>query len=258
MNIRDYLKDNILVTDGAMGTYFGEIMGNVLSCEMASIKKPEIIRRIHREYIKAGAKLIRTNTFSANSLSMNIEKEKLSELLKASYNIAKNVAKMDAFVGCSIGPLHESQKKRKNEFDYFPEYKFIIDTLLDEGADIFIFETFGSIDYLEKISNYIKSRNKDAFILTQFSVMADGYTRRGNSIKKIIKETRKIDSIDAFGLNCGSGPAHIYNILKSLELSRNDIVSVLPNAGYPEIINGRMVYVNNPGYFSEKILEIAK
>lgn len=256
-NIRDYLKDHILVTDGAMGTYFGEIMGNFSSCEMGSIKNPNIIRRIHREYIKAGAKLIRTNTFSANTISMNINHDELKNLLISSYNIAKETAKNDAFIGCSIGPLHETQKRKMNGYDYLKEYKFIVDTFLEIGADIFVFETFGSLDYLEEITQYIKRKNRDIFIITQFAVMADGYTRRGENINKIIEKIKKISSIDVYGFNCGSGPAHLFNLLKKMDISK-DIVSVLPNAGYPEIINGRMVYVNNPGYFCEKILDIVK
>lgn len=258
MNIREYLKNNILVTDGAMGTYFGELVGNIKSCEMASIKNPEIIRRIHKEYIDAGAKLLRTNTFSANTISMNITREELSDLIKSSYEIAKEVAESHAYVGCSIGPLHETRLRKNETADYLSEYKFIVDEFLKLGAEVFVFETFGSLEYLSDISEYIKSKNKNAFIICQFAVMADGSTRRGLSMSRIISEMEKSDTIDAFGFNCGSGPAHIYNLLKDKDIFEDNLISVLPNAGYPEIISGRMVYVNNPDYFSEKILDIAK
>lgn len=258
MNIRDYLDRHILVADGAMGTYFGEIMGNTLSCEMATIEYPDVIRRIHREYIKAGAKLIRTNTFSANTISMNINRETLEKLIRDSFRIATDTARRDAFIGCSIGPIHESHQKKRDGFDYYPEYKFIVDTFLDEGGEIFVFETFGSTDYLKEITEYIKSVKEDAFIITQFAVMADGYTRRGVNINNIIEDIKEMGTIDVYGFNCGSGPAHIYNLLKKMDIFKDNIVSVLPNAGYPEMINGRMVYVNNPGYFCEKILDIVK
>lgn len=258
MNIREYLSENILVTDGAMGTYFGDLVGNIESCEMASINNPEIIKKIHTEYIEAGAKLLRTNTFSANTLSMNISREQLKELIEAGYDIAKEAADGRAFVGCSIGPLHETSFKKKYTPDFLNEYKFIVDSFLNKGADVFVFETFGSLDYIPEITRYIKSRNEDAFILVQFAVMADGHTRRGLSVSKIISEMESLESVDSFGFNCGSGPAHIYNILKTLDIFKDNIISVLPNAGYPEIINRRMVYVNNPEYFSERITEIVK
>lgn len=258
MDIREYLNSNILVTDGAMGTYFGDLVGNIESCEMASVKNPDIIKKIHREYIEAGAKLLRTNTFSANTLSMNIGRSELKELLEASYDIAKEVAGDNAFVGCSIGPLHETRLKKKSSPDFLTEYKFIVDSFIDKGADIFVFETFGSLDFIPEITRYIKSKNDNAFVLVQFAVMADGHTRRGLSVSKIISEMEALESVDSFGFNCGSGPAHIYNILKKLDIFKSNIISVLPNAGYPEIVNRRMVYVNNPEYFSEKITDIVK
>ena len=80
--ILDYIKNNILITDGAMGTYFSMLTGDdVHSCEFANLQKPEVIRDIHDSYIEAGAKLIRTNTFSANSVNLGISRRKVKRLL---------------------------------------------------------------------------------------------------------------------------------------------------------------------------------
>lgn len=68
----------------------------------------------------------------------------------------------------------------------------------------------------EKISEYIKYKNIDSFILTQFAVKPDGFTRDGLSAAKLIKEVRNTKYIDAFGFNCGSGPAHILEMVKKL------------------------------------------
>ncbi|WP_234124783.1 bifunctional homocysteine S-methyltransferase/methylenetetrahydrofolate reductase [Clostridium hydrogenum] len=253
--ISEYLKNDILITDGAMGTYYSKITGNNESfCEFENLNKVDIVKRIHKEYIEAGAKLLRTNTFSANTITLQVSRDKVKEIIKKGYNIAKEAAEdKDVFVAADIGPINLSGTDKTLE-DVFDEYKFIIDVFMSEGADIFIFETLSNLNCLKEISEYIKKKNSSAFILTQFAVMQDGYTRDGISISNIVSKIKDIKDIDAFGFNCGSGPTHLYNLLKQFDLYANNIISVLPNAGYPEIINERMVYVDNPDYFSDRML----
>lgn len=255
--IRDYLKKNVLITDGAMGTYYSEKTGEKVSyCELANTENPQIINEIHKEYIEAGAKLIRTNTFSANTITLGISRDELKKIISSGYNIAKEaVGAKEVFIGASIGPIHESVLKKDDELDILDEYKFIVDTLMDLGEDIFIFETFGTTDYLREISEYIKEKNSNAFILTQFAVTLDGFTRKGITISGIIEEVQSIKTIDAYGFNCGSGPTHLYRLLKKLDIF-DDTISALPNASYPELINERMVYVNNPDYFANIVADI--
>lgn len=257
MIISEYLKSDILITDGAMGTYYAKITGNNESfCEFENLNKVDIVKRIHKEYIEAGAKLLRTNTFSANTITLQVSRDKVKEIIKKGYKIAKEAAEdKDVFVAADIGPINLSGTDKTLE-DVFDEYKFIIDVFMSEGADIFIFETLSNLNCLKEISEYIKEKNSSAFILTQFAVMQDGYTRDGISISNIVSKIKDIKDIDAFGFNCGSGPTHLYNLLKQFNLYANNIVSVLPNAGYPEIINERMVYVDNPDYFSDRMLLI--
>ncbi|GIM28256.1 bifunctional homocysteine S-methyltransferase/5,10-methylenetetrahydrofolate reductase [Clostridium polyendosporum] len=254
--IREYLKNNILITDGAMGTYYSEITGdNISFCEFANIDKPEIIKRIHMDYIESGAKLIRTNTFSANTITLGISRKKVRQLIEKGYVIAKQAAEgKDVFVAASIGPIYEASFEKDN-LDVLEEYKFIVDTFLELGTNIFIFETFSSVDYIKEISEYIKQKNNSAFILTQFAITPDGFTRKGISVNRIVNEVKSLRSIDAYGFNCGSGPTHLHKILKKLDIS-NEIVSVLPNSGYSELINERTVYVNNPDYFADIMADI--
>jgi len=254
--ILDYIKNNILITDGAMGTYFSMLTGDdVHSCEFANLQKPEVIRDIHDSYIEAGAKLIRTNTFSANSVNLGISRRKVKRLLQTGYNIAKEAAAdKGVFVAASIGPISSSELD-KNDIDILDEYKFIADSLLEAGADIFLFETFSNTDYLIEISEYIKKKNSDAFVMAHFAIMPDGYSREGISIKTIAKDIKEIKSIDIYGFNCGSGPTHLNKLIKTLSIS-GEVISALPNAGYPEVINERTVFVNNPVYFADKMAGI--
>ena len=254
--IKEILKNDILICDGAMGTYYSEVTGNDVSyCEFGNLNDKETIKRIHKEYIEAGAKLIRTNTFSANTYDLGVSLETLMDIIKSGINLAKEVTRnTSVLIGASIGPI---KTDNLDEFsnEVLEEYKYIVDCFLENGIDIFIFETFSNYNYLKKISEYIKYKNTDSFILTQFAVKPDGFTRDGLSAAKLIKEVRNTKYIDAFGFNCGSGPAHILEMVKKINIE-NEIVSVLPNAGYPEIIHERTVYPNNPLYFAKKVNEI--
>lgn len=259
--IKDYLKNNILITDGAMGTYYSQIKGNNSGfSEMGNINEPEVIKDIHLEYINSGAKLIRTNTFSANTITLKLTRQEVAELIKKGYRIAVEAAlEKEVFIAASIGPIPEtSHEKKEIDSSYIlEEYKFIVDTFLEEGTNIFIFETFSSTEYLKVVSEYIKIKNPSAFILTQFALNLEGYTRKGISCGRIINEIKEINTIDAYGFNCGVGPTHLYNSLKKYNFSE-DIVSVLPNAGYPEVINERTVYVQNTEYFANIMMNIKK
>lgn len=254
--MKNYLKNNILITDGAMGTYYSELTGdNVFHCEFANIEKPDLIKNIHISYIEAGAKLIRTNTFSANSLNLSISREKTKELIYAGYNIAKEAAAgKDIFIAASIGPISNSILEKK-DIDILDEYKFVVDSFMETGAQIFLFETFSNLNYLKEISDYIKQNNDNAFVIVQFAIMPDGFSRDGISINRIVERIKLIENVDIYGFNCGSGPSHLYESLKKLQVSE-DIISVLPNASYPEVINERTIYVNNPEYFAEKMMDM--
>lgn len=257
--IREYLKDNILVTDGAMGTYYPQISDdNIPFCELANINNPDAIARIHKQYIEAGAKLIRTNTFSANTKTLGISRQKLRTLIINGYKIAEKAAEgREVFVAADIGPVPEidSNSVEIDKSNIIEEYKFIADVFLELNAKVFVFETFSSAEYLEQVTRYIKQKSEDVFIITQFVVMGDGYTRKGLSAQRIVEEVKKIAAIDAYGFNCGTGPTHLYNAIKSIDIS-NDIVSVLPNAGFPEIVNERTIYPQNEEYFANMMMRI--
>lgn len=257
--IREFLKNSILITDGAMGTYYAQMTGNDIAfSELANINAPDIIAKIHSEYIDAGAQLIRTNTFAANSLSLRLPRHEVALLLKAGYAIARQAAHdKKVFVAADIGPVPEvvSGQNEADSAGIMDEYKFIADIFLAEGAGLFVFETFNSTDYLADITRYIKEKSPQAFILTQFTITPDGFTRKGIRCERIVAEVKRIGSIDAYGFNCGVGPTHLYNTIKALDIG-NDIVAVLPNAGYPEVVNERTVYRQNPEYFSDIMLKI--
>ncbi len=257
-SLKNYLEDNILVTDGAMGTYYSQITGkNTTLSELANKVDPETVSKIHQAYIKAGARLIRTNTFSVNSFTLQKSREEIKRLLTAGYEIAEEVTKgNEVFVTADIGPIPDTADGKQIEDErIWSEYKFIVDVFLELGADIFTFETFSDYSFLKEIAEYIKEKNKNTYIMTQFALTLNGCTRKGITAENIFKELKSVSEIDAYGFNCGVGPTHLYNIMEKLDFEDNKIIA-LPNAGYPEIINERTIYANNPDYFAEMMIEI--
>lgn len=250
--IRNFLKDNYLVADGAMGTYFSDKTGlSSARAEMANIQEPKTIVSIHKEYIQSGARLIRTNTFSANTVSLNINRETLKEIISAAWDSAMKASEnQDIFIAANMGPL----PRVGSDGDEIPgeqildEYRFLIDSFIEKGAYIFNFETFSSLEFLEETFAYIRSRNPEAFICLQFAVDKSGYTRQGLSLKELIRDAFNLKA-DVTGLNCGTGPVHLSGNIKEFS-PREFWVSVYPNAGYPEQIHNRTVYNNNPRYFA--------
>lgn len=251
MNINEYIKDSILVFDGAMGTYYSKLKNNAFNCEMANINDTSTILSIHREYIRAGCKAIKTNTFAANEILLECDFKTVKDIIQSGYEIALEATKnTDVFVFADIGPI-----PALNDRDLLSDYKKIVDIFLEIGATNFIFETFSSDEYLPEISSYIKKKRPNSFILTEFAVNPEGFTRLGKSGVKIFESISKNKDIDALGFNCISGPHHLLHFIKTIDIN-DSIVSIMPNAGYPTIINNRTFFEDSSDYFSEQMLEI--
>lgn len=247
-DIKEYLKNNTLITDGSMGTFFASLKPEAnYQCELGCLYDEDIIIDIHKRYIDSGAKLIRTNTFGANISNLG-NFEIVKNVIKKAVEIAKKaVGNRNIFIGASIGPIADS--------DIQP-YFDIIDVFIECGIKIFVFETFNDYNNLKKAVKYIKTKNQDIFILTQFALTDIGITKKAVSSENIIKNMTDED-VDALGFNCGVGPMHMFNIIKKIN-NIPEFMSALPNAGYPEIIDGKVEYVMNPKYFAKMVYDISK
>lgn len=268
MNIREYIKKHKLIVDGAMGTYFANIENNENAVsEWANIEAPDKIEKIHRDYIKAGAKLIRTNTFAANVEVLSISKAKLSSMIRKAYDIALKAVKeeMDnqdsskdtaVFIAGDIGPIPENSNSIEEEV--LAEYKLICDIFLEKKARIILFETFPDLRYIKPLVKYIKEKDMEVFIITNFCINKNGYTRSGISARKLIEEVSNMEEIEALGFNCGIGSGHMYENLRKLPFPKNKYLVSMPNAGYPEQLQNRMVFTDNVNYFEQNMKQIAE
>lgn len=262
MKIQEYLKEHYLITDGAMGTYYEEKYGeDTVLTERVNLTAPERIAGIHREYLEAGARLIRTNTFAANTMFLE-DMDEVQSVVRAGYDLARQEADTymaehpgeQVYVVADLGPIYDMEHMEYESV--LQEYREICDTFLACGADCFVLETQNEFTYIEPITQYIKSKS-DAFILIQFAVDRTGYSRAGLSVQRIITQAAECQAVDAYGFNCEVDSTHLYQFLKDATFPAQKPVSALPNAGYPCVLRGKTIYTNNADYYVEKMKQVA-
>ncbi len=251
----EFLKTTrVCLCDGAMGT---ELLRRGYPkdapLELANLTAPELVVEIHREYLTSGARLLETNTFGANALKLSpfgLE-ERTSEIIKQGVRLARDVAGREAYVLGSVGPLgkpvgigFEVGEEKAKEV-----YKEQIGTLLEAGVDAILFETMASVREVEIAFEVLRSLSLDIPCIIQFSFLPGGVTRYGESMAKVIAFLRSFSAC-VVGINCGSGPHEAVAVLQEFSRHLPGPFSVQPNAGYPQIVQGRMVFGASPEYFA--------
>ncbi len=264
MDIKEYLKAHRLITDGAMGTYYAELKRQEsLISEWANLIEPETVAGIHRAYLAAGAVLLRTNTFAAGRQALGIGAEKQEEIVRAACRIAKAEIAVHAdrtgkigFLAGDIGPLREFSENGETA-DVGAEYRALVDLFLEEGVDALWFETFPDMEGMAEAAAYAKEKRPGIFCAGLFAVNQNGYSAAGIRANRLVAQAAQSDVLDAVGLNCGIGSGHMLHIVENLHLPENKYFCVLPNAGYPEQLHSRMVFVRNENYFRQNMEKIA-
>lgn len=255
MKIREYLGKYKLVTDGSFGTYYAEKYMTQEIPEEANMLHPERVLQIHQEYIQSGARLLRTNTFAANTVLLRSDLETVKENIRNAVGIAKKaIAQKDIFLAGDIGPIPNDNYADNDMVE--EQYYQLAKTLVQEGIDILTFETFADMAQIKKAICRIKEE-ADVFIMLQFSINQFGYSNSGLSAGKLLKEAVQLPQIDAVGFNCGIGPGHMEQIYAQLSLATEKFLIALPNAGYPKRIRNQFQFMNNPDYFAQKVKDLA-
>lgn len=252
MKIKDVLKQKVLLMDGAFGTYFKSRYYDDAESDSPELdvrNHPERVRQIHREYIDAGADIIRTNTFGINHSICETAEEKELLIQRAVCVAREAIAESgrDVWLAGSVGPIkYSTDKEEKKAFD---EYKSILDMLLAQGVELFVFETFSDIDMVQKIAAYVKEKAPQTEVIAQFVFNKMGYTKYGYNMQRVVDTLAENESIDVFGVNCGIGAAHMSELFEKVRFHKDCYVSVLPNAGYQQELMGREMYLKNTSYY---------
>ncbi len=251
------LQRGPVLCDGAMGTllYAKGIFINRCYDEL-NVSQPDLIRGIHLDYLTAGAEIIETNTFGANSfrLARHGLADKVHEFNLAGAKVAREAVNRKggtALVGGSIGPIGiriEPLGKTSLE-ETRDSFRTQAAALFAGGVDIFMLETFG---YLEEIHQAILACREvapDTPIIAHVTIDDDGNCLDGSSPETFgVKLTEW--GADVIGCNCSVGPVAMLEAIERVRAVTDRPLAAQPNAGMPRSIEGRNIYLCSPEYMA--------
>lgn len=250
--VRELLAQGVLLFDGATGTALCAQSGEGEAVERLCLTQPQRVLALHRAYLAAGCKAIKTNTFAAHvSLACENEDDQ-KRLIRAAYDLARRAGDAyDAAVFADIGPAPTDADSAA------ACYIAMAEQYLNVGATCFLFETMQSGEGLAEAAAYIKASCPDAWIMVSFAADADGFTRAGEQASALALQMSACGAVDAIGLNCICGAYHIRQLLSTLDVG-DKWMSAMPNAGYPHVEEGRTYYDSAPAYYAQQVMECVK
>jgi homocysteine S-methyltransferase len=254
------MKQSPVLCDGAMGTllYAKGIFIN-RSYDELNLSQPDLIRGIHHDYLQAGAEIIETNTFGANSFRLGRHSlaDKVRDVNRAGARLAREAAKsFDVWVAGSVGPLGTRiEPLGKTSFqearDAFREQ---IEALAEGGVDLLILETFG---YLEEIHQAMLAAREVAPslpLVAQVTIDEDGNCLDGSDPETFVPKLAEWGA-DVIGCNCSVGPVAMLGAIERVRAATSLPLSAQPNAGIPRSVEGRNIYLCSPEYMANYALQ---
>lgn len=259
MDVREYIKNNILIFDGAMGTMLqqkGLQIGE--NPEIFGLKNPEKLIDIHKSYLDAGSNVVTTNTFGANELKL----EKLGYTVEEIVNNAVNVAKLaiekvdksnPRYVALDIGPIGEMLEPM-GTLSFDDAYEIFKRQAIQgekSGADLIIIETMMDL-YEAKAAVLAAKENTSLPIFCTMTFDENGRSFTGCLPESMIATIEGL-GVDAIGVNCSLGPKQLLPIVKKIGSLATVPVIVQANAGLPNIIDGQAIYDIDESEFFEGV-----
>ena len=251
----NHLKNNVLVADGAMGTIL--YSEGLDTCpEAYNLTHPNKVERIHRSYIEAGADVIQTNTYGANFEKLKVFglEHKVKEIHKAAVEIAKRAANKETFILGTVGGFRgiKQEDLSLSTIQYHTDNQ--IDTLIEEGVDGLLFETYYDLDELTSVITATRQKY-DIPIIAQLTASNTNYLVDGTEINEALKHLIECGA-NVVGLNCHHGPHHMQRSFSHIELPEDAYLSCYPNASLLDIENSEFKYSDNAKYFGDVAQEL--
>jgi methionine synthase I (cobalamin-dependent)/5,10-methylenetetrahydrofolate reductase len=255
-SLRERLANNeIVVFDGGVGTYLYEKGIFINTCfDELNLTSPDLVSSVHRDYVAAGADVVETNTFGANKFRLaphGLEK-KVYEINRKGAELARAAATERALVAGSVGPLGvQLEPLSKLSYDEAKEvFKEQVRGLVDGGADLIILETFSHVPELVQAVRAVKEVDPSFPIIAQVTVNDDARLVSGAGLDAFVRDIEPL-GVDVLGMNCSVGPKSMLDALEQLKALTTVPISVQPNAGLPQNVGGRNLYLMSPEYLAE-------
>ena len=209
------------------------------------------MKKVHAEYLAAGAQAIKTNTFGLPRMAA-AQMPGWEELAEAGWKLACDAAaEKDAAVFADLGPAPDTEAAPASS-----AYGLVAQQFAALGAKNFLFETLSSDVGIVEAVKALRVAVPDAFVMVSFAVLPDGYTREGLLFRDLLHRMEQSGVVDAVGLNCVSAPGAMKKLVQSLGETLLPL-SVMPNAGYPVVTRARVLYQGKPAYFAREMGQIA-
>lgn len=250
-----------LLGDGAMGTMLHAQGFSLQGCfDELNLTRPETVEGIHSLYLQAGAQIIQTNTFGGNryKLAAHGLQERVGEINQSGVKLAKQAvlaASHPAYVAGDVGPLgvRLAPYGRVQPEDGCQAFREQIAVLAQAGADLIVLETFSDLNEILQALSAARSAC-DLPVLASMTFTRDDRTVLGDAPIYVARSLHEAGA-DVIGINCSGGPAQVWRIVRQMRQALPQArFSVMPNAGWPEQVGGRIMYPANPEYFGEYAL----
>jgi homocysteine S-methyltransferase len=262
-NFIERLKQSPVLCDGAMGTllYAKGIFINRCYDEL-NLSQPELIRAVHHDYLQAGAEIIETNTFGANSfrLARHSLADRVRDINVAGAHVAREAAKsFDVWVAGSIGPLGvRIEPLGKTSFEEArTAFREQIEALVEGGVDLLMLETFGYLEELHQavlacrdVNAQLNAKlNTKIPIIAQVTIDEDGDCLDGSDSEAFAARLTEWN-VDVLGINCSVGPVAMLDAIERVRAVTSLPLAAQPNAGMPRSVEGRNIYLCSPEYMA--------
>jgi methionine synthase / methylenetetrahydrofolate reductase(NADPH) len=247
-NLTERLKQSPVLCDGAMGTllYAKGIFIN-RSYDELNLSQPELIRAVHHDYLQAGAEIIETNTFGANSfrLARHSIADRVRDINIAGAHIAREAAKsFDVWVAGSIGPLGvRIEPLGKTSFEEARA------AFREQIEALFMLETFGYLEELHQAVLACRDVNPKIPIVAQVTIDEDGNCLDGADPEAFAARLTEWN-VDVLGINCSVGPVAMLDAIERVRAATSLPLAAQPNAGMPRSVEGRNIYLCSPEYMA--------
>ena len=249
------IKDFPVLCDGAMGTllYAKGIFIN-RSYDELNLSQPDLIRGIHHEYLQAGAEIIETNTFGANSFRLGRHSlaDKVRDVNKVGARLAHEAAKsFDVWVAGSVGPLGTRiEPLGKTSFqEARAAFREQIEALVEGGVDLLILETFGYMEEIHQAMLAARDVSATIPIVAQVTIDEDGNCLDGSDPETFVPKLVEWGA-DVIGCNCSVGPVAMLDAMERVRAATSLPLAAQPNAGIPRSVDGRNIYLCSPEYMA--------
>lgn len=243
-----------IVCDGAMGTMLYAMGVPANSCfDESNLTQADLVRKVHEAYINAGSEIIETNTYGANryklggfDLGDKVRKINLRGA-RLAYEV-REVSGKPVMIAGAVGPLGKPIKPvglipALEARAIFHEQ---IDGLVEGGVDLIIIETIRDLEEMRQA--LIAARDAcDLPVVAQMTFEEDGRTQVGNTPEEVVKALQELGA-DVIGANCSTGPQRMSRVISEMSAYARVPLSAQPNAGWPEMVGDRIVYVSTPEY----------